>query len=140
MIPELFQVIAQSQQLLALLCGQLWSQNAGLFQTSLHLGDVSQGVVPSLFQFGGNQTVLRFRCLILSFDAVGLIPRLLQGKLQRTPLFIGLVLAMIQSVERGLHTQRAQGFEDFDSDQLVHACAREGNAIANHLVTIRDRF
>jgi hypothetical protein len=54
MVPELFQLIAQSQQLVALLGCEFWSQSAGLFQTSLHLGDIGQGVVPSLFQFGSN--------------------------------------------------------------------------------------
>jgi hypothetical protein len=58
MIPELFQDVAQCKQLLALFSGELWSQSAGLFQTPLHLGDVGQGVIPSLFQFGSNQTVL----------------------------------------------------------------------------------
>ena len=82
MVPELFQVIAQRQQLLALLGCELWSQSTGLFQTSLHLGDMGQGVVPSLFQFGSNQTVLRFRCLILPFDAAGFIARLLKSELQ----------------------------------------------------------
>ena len=82
MVPELFQVIAQCQQLLALLGCELWSQNAGLFQTPLHLGDVGQGIIPSLFQFGSNQAVLRFRCLILPFDAAGFIARLLKGELQ----------------------------------------------------------
>ena len=57
-VPELFQVIAQCQQLLALLGCELWSQSAGLFQTSLHLSDVGQGVVPSRFHFDSNQTVL----------------------------------------------------------------------------------
>jgi len=42
---------------------------------------------------------------------------------------------MIQCIERGLHAQRAQRLEDFDCDYLVHACAREGNATANHLLT-----
>ena len=42
---------------------------------------------------------------------------------------------MIQCVERSLYTRRAQGFEDFNGDHLVHACTREGNATANHLVT-----
>jgi len=43
---------------------------------------MGQGVVPSLFQFGSNQTVLRFRCLILPFDAAGFIARLLKSELQ----------------------------------------------------------
>jgi hypothetical protein len=40
MIPELFQVIAKSQQLLALLGSEVWGQSAGFFQTLLQLRDV----------------------------------------------------------------------------------------------------
>jgi hypothetical protein len=39
-IPELFQVIAKSQQLLALLGSEVWGQSAGFFQTLLQLRDV----------------------------------------------------------------------------------------------------
>lgn len=36
-IPELFQVVAQSQQLLALLRCEIWGQSAGLFYAPLQL-------------------------------------------------------------------------------------------------------
>jgi hypothetical protein len=96
---------------------------------------MGQGVVPSFFQFGSNQTVLRFRCLILPFDAAGLLARFLKSKLKRSSLLIGLVLALIKSVKSRLNAQRTQGFEDFDDDRLLHARAREGNAGTNHLAT-----
>jgi hypothetical protein len=40
MIPELFQVIAKSEQLLALLGSEVWGQSAGVFQTLLQPRDV----------------------------------------------------------------------------------------------------
>jgi hypothetical protein len=40
MIPELFQVIAQSQRLLALLDCELWGQSAGFFHAPLQLHNV----------------------------------------------------------------------------------------------------
>ena len=40
MIPEFFQVIAESQQLLALLGCELWGQSAGFFHASLQLRSV----------------------------------------------------------------------------------------------------
>jgi len=40
MIPELFQVIAESQQLLALLGCELWGQSAGFFHSPLQLRNV----------------------------------------------------------------------------------------------------
>jgi hypothetical protein len=40
MIPELFQVISESQPLLALLGGELWGQSAGFFHSPLQLRNV----------------------------------------------------------------------------------------------------
>jgi hypothetical protein len=40
MIPELFQVVAQSQQLLALLGCEIWGQSAGFFHAPLQLRNV----------------------------------------------------------------------------------------------------
>src|SRR5271155_2538507 len=111
MIPQPFHIFAEGEQLCALFGRELRSRGRSFFQPMFHLGNMVQRVVPSLLQFGGDQTVLRLGCLILPLDASSFVARLLQRKFERMPLLIGSALAAFESIERGLYTERTQCFE-----------------------------
>src|SRR5271170_3294635 len=98
MIPELLEVVSECEQLFPLIWRHLRCCKCGFFEAPLHLGNMGQGVVPSLLEFCSDEAVLRLRCLILPFDARSFITSLLQCEFERTSLFIGLALAAIQCI------------------------------------------
>src|SRR5258707_678202 len=89
-------------------------------------------VVPPLLKLGGDETVLGFSRLILPFETVGFVACLLKCKVKRASLFVGLILAMIESIECCLDSEWPQRLEDFDGNGLIDSGPREGDARAGH--------
>lgn len=134
MVPQSFQIFAESEQLFALFGRELRSRGRGFLQPMFHLGNMVQRVVPPLLQFCGDQTVLRFCCLVLPLNAPSFVARLLQCQFERMPLLIGSILAAFESIERGLYAEWTQCFEHLGGDLTVDPSAGEGDATGLQLV------
>ncbi|MCU1222413.1 MAG: hypothetical protein JWQ42_506 [Edaphobacter sp.] len=104
-----------------------------VLKSSFHLHHTGKRVVPPLLKLSSDETVLGLSSLILPFETVGFVACLLECKVKRASLFVGQVLAMIESIECCLDSKWSHRLEDLDGDGLIDSGPREGDARADHL-------
>src|ERR1700739_122807 len=109
MIPRGAKVMTQSKQLLSLNLGQACiGRGIEGGQFLFQLLDGPQSLVPAVFQFARDQSVVWIYSVRLSSGSGALEARLIQRERHLSPLVRDLVAMLLDGAESGRHPQRVE--------------------------------
>jgi hypothetical protein len=98
------------------------------FELIFELTHGNKRLVPTPFEFAGDQAIIRINGVILPAGKRRLVTRLLECKLQLAALLGSLRLADLGRFESGLNAERLQEPHDLRTNCLINPQAAEGDA------------
>ena len=128
MLPHRSEVLAQREQLLALLGAERDPTARQRGALGLHLCDMAEGVIPAPFSCSRHQTVVRIDPIILPSGPLDLVTRLLQSSCSGLPLRVMGCLDPIERQERRLDPSGLEGLQHRGCHGLIDTQATDRQA------------